>query len=290
MNNIVTIVAASTVKITAEIKQKICELLKIELSNVKELRVDRAYDFYCDDLTDEKVKTVGQYLDKLQIDVFFLNASYRTEKKLLMSDMDSTLIENECIDEIARSVGIYDEIAKITQETMDGNMLFEGSLLKRVALLEGVHEDKLSSIYDEHIKLHPGVTTTSSVLRGLGVKLVIVSGGFTYFCNRVALDAGFDGFYANELIFEDGILTGKVKLPVFSSESKAEILTKLVEQDSLDVNQIIAVGDGANDLPFLTKVPFSVGYKAKNVVVEKVRFNIRYSDYSAILAILGIVH
>ncbi|MBT4922155.1 MAG: phosphoserine phosphatase SerB [Rickettsiales bacterium] len=289
MNNIVTIVASNKIILDAGIIGKICDILKIELSSVKQLQLGRAYDIPCPHLSIELERKLSNFLAGFEIDVFFLNEGFRSQKKLLLSDMDGTLIENECIDEIARSVGKYDQIAAMTKEAMEGDMLFEGSLVQRVALLEGVRENQLSAIYDERITLHSGVKQTAQKLKAMGAKLIIVSGGFTYFCQRVAEDSGFDDFYANELIFTNGILTGKVKPPIFSSDSKAEILQKLMREGSLAKDQVIAIGDGANDLPFLTKVPFSVGYKAKPLIAAKVRFNICHSDFTAILFILGMV-
>ena len=128
---------------------------------------------------------------------------------------------------------------------------------------------------------------TAEILKQKSVHLVIVSGGFTYFCQRLAQDIKFDECFANELIFANNKMTGSVKKPVFSSISKAEVLEKLMQEKSVNKDQVIAIGDGANDLPFLSKVPFSIGYKAKPIIQKQVKFNIIHSDYSAILFILG---
>ena len=155
-------------------------------------------------------------------------------------------------------------------------------------MLEGVDINDLAQIYDEKIQINAGVKQTAKTLKENGLWLVIVSGGFTYFCDRVAKDCSFDEFFANKLITHKNFLTGKVEEPVFSSESKLEILETLVAKQSLDLNEVIAIGDGANDLPFLKKVPFSIGYKAKPVVKNNVKFNIVHSDFTSILHILGI--
>jgi phosphoserine phosphatase len=289
MNNIVTIVASDKITINSELIEKICNILRLDISAVKQLSAGKAYDFFCPHLSVDIEKDLSRFLSHLQIDVFFLDESFRLSKKLMLSDMDATLIKNECIDEIARYIGKYDEIANITEEAMNGDMLFEGSLEQRVKLLKNVEKSDLAKIYDKYIELNPGVKSTAIQLKKMGVHLSIVSGGFTYFCKRVAQDTGFDDYYANEFIFEDGKLSGNVKSPIFSSESKAEVLDMLMRKHNIDKKEVIAIGDGANDLPFLTKVPFSIGYKAKPVLRKKVKFNIIHSDFTAILFILGLV-
>ncbi len=287
MNNIITIVAPNNFKIEISIIEKILKILNLTEQSLHVLKASKAYDFRNVELTKDKESLLLNFLKDYPIDCFFLNEQYRAKKKLLLSDMDATLIQNECIDEIARHIGKYEEISKITEQAMNGNMLFEGSLEQRVRLLEGVSKEDLELIYNRDIKVSEGVVETAKFLKSQSVHLVIVSGGFTYFCNRLAEDISFDEFYANELIFTHNKLTGHIKKPVFSSESKAEVLALLMQKMGVKKDEVIAIGDGANDIPFLNMVPFSIGFKAKPIIQKKVRFNIVHSDYSAIIYILG---
>jgi phosphoserine phosphatase len=288
MRDILTIVSSDSGSINNNLLTELKQMLAIDDVNLIAINEGKAYHFYHEQISRETQNLIEKKLSDQFIDGFFYDESFRKKKKLFMSDMDATLIKNECIDEIARHIGKYDEIATITNEAMNGDMLFENSLTKRVSLLEGVDVTDLAQIYDETIEINAGVKQTAKTLKENGVWLVIVSGGFTYFCDRVAKDCGFDEFFANKLITDQNLLTGKVQAPVFSSESKLETLEMLVAKQSLALDEVIAIGDGANDLPFLKKVPFSIGYKAKPIVKENVKFNIVHSDFRSILYILGI--
>ena len=288
MRNILTIVSSNSVSINKDLLIELKQMLATDDASLVAANDGKAYHFYHKQISRENQIIIENKLSDQFIDGFFYDESFRKKKKLFMSDMDATLIKNECIDEIARHIGKYDEIATITHEAMNGDMLFESSLTKRVALLKGVDIKDLAQIYDEKIEINAGVKQTAKTLKENGVWLIIVSGGFTYFCDRVAKDCGFDEFFANKLITDNNLLTGKVEAPVFSSESKLETLEMLVAKKSLDFDEVIAIGDGANDLPFLKKVPFSIGYKAKPIVKENVKFNIVHSDFRSVLYILGI--
>ena len=287
IQNIITLVAGSEI-VNDSILKGVNKILNNNCQ-IKIVKPQMVYDIFHQFDNDDIREKIDNLIDKKPIDVFFLNSNFRKKKKLLLSDMDSTLIQNECIDEIARSIGKYDEIAAITKSAMEGNLLFENSLEERVLLLKGVNKNKLKVIFDQIINLTDGAFDLAEKFSKEGTKLVIVSGGFVEFCSELAKKINFDEYYANEFLYDQSNnLTGKVKLPVFSSESKLEVLEDIMHKDKIDEYEVIGIGDGANDLPFLQRIPFSVGYRAKGILAQKVQFNIKYTDLSSVAYIAGL--
>ena len=190
----------------------------------------------------QRVEAVG-----LAIDVNCVPVEGR-RKKLLIADMDSTMIPVECIDEVADFAGVREQVVAITEPAMRGEISFEEALHARVALLKGLGVDRLQEVYDQRVNLNPGARTLVRTMAAHGAYTALVSGGFTFFTERVAAAAGFHHNRANLLLSEDGLLTGVVQEPVLGRAAKVEALTTLSAGQNIDVAEALAVGDGANDL------------------------------------------
>lgn len=191
------------------------------------------------------------------------------KKRLLVSDMDSTIIGQECIDELADLIGKKDEVAEITERAMRGELDFEGALTTRVKMLEGLPEDKLQECFDTRITLNDGARTVVRTMMQNGARCVLVSGGFTYFTQRVAQIAGFHADRANTLIIENGQLTGDVGRPILGREAKLTALNEECAQLGLTAADALAMGDGANDLAMIEAAGMGLAYRAKPVVAAQ---------------------
>jgi len=185
---------------------------------------------------------------------------------LVVMDMDSTLISIECIDEIADMQGLKPEVAAITEEAMRGEIDFAESLRRRVALLKGLDENALQRVYDERLQLNPGAQLMLAELKKHNIKTLLVSGGFLFFTERLKLRLGLDHTHANTLEVANGKLTGRVLGEILDAQGKAEWLIKIREQLGLKPEQVIAMGDGANDLKMMAVAGVSIAYHAKPVV------------------------
>ena len=183
--------------------------------------------------------------------------------KLVVSDMDSTLITIECIDEIAASAGLKDQIAEITERAMQGELDFEQSLRHRVALLQGQPENQLAEVYEHKLALSPGAEEFIRDAQAHGIKFLLVSGGFTYFTERLKTRLGLDWAFANQLEIADGKLTGKVLGDVIDAQAKANLLNQYRQAIGATREQVLAIGDGANDIPMLQAAGFGIAYHAK---------------------------
>jgi phosphoserine phosphatase len=203
--------------------------------------------------------------------------------KLLISDMDSTIIQQECIDELADFVGKKDYVAAITEKAMRGELDFPSALRERVALLKGLPEHTLQRCYDDRITLTPGAQDLIAAANAKGLTTVLISGGFTFFTARVAQAAGFKHHHGNELEIENGHLTGRVIEPILGKEAKLSCLHHYCHKLSISPAQVIAMGDGANDLPMLQAAGLSVAYYAKPAVAEACTLSITSGDLSQVI-------
>ena len=208
-------------------------------------------------------------------------------KRMLVADMDSTVIGQECIDELAACAGAGDVVAAITARAMNGEIDFVDALDERVALLRDMPADQLEAVWRERITLAAGGPALVATMRAAGAEAVLISGGFTAFTRRVAETVGFDLNFANELLIEDGRLTGAVAKPALGKEAKPDILHRLISERGLKADDVIAVGDGSNDIPMLKAAGIGVAFHAKPVVNEQITTQIRHADLTALLYIQG---
>ena len=212
---------------------------------------------------------------------------YRRAKRLVVMDMDSTLIQIEVIDELARIAGVGEQVALITERAMNGELDFPAALRERVALLQGLSSAALEEVY-RNIPFTPGAKTLIRVLKRLGFKTAVISGGFSYFADRIKEDLGLDYAYANELEIVDGFVTGRVIGPVVDGGRKAELLEEIAAKEGVTLDQAIAIGDGANDLPMLGKAGLGIAFNAKARVREEADYHINQQRLDSILYLLGI--
>ena len=211
---------------------------------------------------------------------------YRRNRQLVVFDMDSTLIDAEVIDELAIEAGVGEQVAAITEAAMQGELDFKQSFTQRLALLEGLNADVLQSVA-ERLRLNEGAADLLKTLKRLGYETAIVSGGFTFFGRYLQKMLGIDHVYANELDVKDGLVTGKVVGDVIDGERKAELLRELAQRKGLVLAQVIAVGDGANDLPMLNIAGLGIAFRAKPLVKASAKQSISSLGLDGILYLLG---
>jgi phosphoserine phosphatase len=211
---------------------------------------------------------------------------FRRNRRLVCFDMDSTLIQTEVIDELAAAAGVGEQVAAITEAAMRGEMDFSESFRRRMALLEGMPESVLAGIA-ERLPITDGAERLIHTLKALGFRVAILSGGFTYFAEHLQRLLGVDDVHANRLEFEDGRLTGKVTGPIVDGARKAELLREIAAREGIRLEQVIAVGDGANDLPMLSIAGLGIAFRAKPMVKERARHAIGAVGLDGILYLLG---
>lgn len=222
-----------------------------------------------------------------QIDIAFQEESmYRRMRRLVCFDMDSTLIQTEVIDELAERAGVGEEVKKITESAMRGEIDFSESFIKRISLLKGLDESVMKEIA-ENLPITEGMTRLIRILKKSGCKLAILSGGFTYFGNYLKDKYGFDYVYANELEIVDGKLTGKHVGDIVDGQRKAELLRLLAQVEKVDIRQTVAVGDGANDLPMLSIAGLGIAFHAKPKVKENAKHALSTVGLDGVLYFLG---
>jgi len=213
--------------------------------------------------------------------------AYRKSKRLVFFDMDSTLVDMEIIDEMARRAGVFKEVARITEKARRGDLDFEEALIQRVALLKGLKMEELKEIRQE-MRLSEGAEDLVGTLKRLGYKLGVVSGGFHYFTDFLKERLGLDFAFANELEVKNGSLTGRVLGEILGNTEKARIVNQVAEQEGVLLDQTVAIGDGANDILMLGQAGLGIAYNAKEKVERMANMSLRRSRLKNILYILGI--
>lgn len=209
-------------------------------------------------------------------------------KRLLIADMDSTIIGVECIDELADFAGVKAEVASITEAAMRGALDFETALDARVALLAGLPETVLADCYADRVRLNPGARVLVRTMAALGAEAALVSGGFDFFTSRVAAEAGFAQHQANRLVVADGRLTGTVARPILGRAAKRAALDAITVAAGITAADALAVGDGANDLDMVAAAGLGVAYRSKPALANAADARIEHSDLTALLALQGI--
>lgn len=234
----------------------------------------------------KEFQKIRKHLQTLNIDTAVQKDEFR-KKKLLIADMDSTIIEQECLDELAEEIGFGDEIKKITKAAMKGEINFETALRDRVSYLKGTPISTIAHVLNNRIKIAPGARTLLATMIKNNVYTALISGGFTQFTSYVAANLGFDKHMGNELEVLDTKLTGIVKEPILGKESKIEFLNHLSKSFNISTQDIISVGDGANDIGMLKLSGLGVALHAKPIVQSEANTIINHCDLTALLYLQG---
>ena len=232
---------------------------------------------------------VWEDLQRMGVDLVIQAAAGR-KKKMLLADMDSTMIQQECIDELAEEAGVGARVKEITARAMNGELDFEGALIERVGLLKGLPESVIAKVLAERITLMPGGRQLLATMKAEGAYAALVSGGFTAFTSSVAEQLGFDENRANTLLAADGKLTGEAGRPILGREAKVEALEQITARLGISEPDVIAVGDGANDLGMLQRAGAGVALHAKPSVAAECDIRINHGDLTALLYIQGYSH
>jgi phosphoserine phosphatase len=231
---------------------------------------------------------VASALHGLTLDVNTVVADPTTRRnKLLVADMESTIIQQECLDELADFVGLRQRISEITDRAMRGELEFEAAIKERVGLLAGLEQNVLDEVYDKRVTLMPGAETLLKTMRHFGARCALVSGGFTFFTERIARRLGFDEHQANRLEIKDGRLTGRVEEPILGRDAKLAALERMKKEMGLARPLTMAVGDGANDLSMIQAAGLGVAFRAKPVVAAEADASIVHGDLTALLYMQG---
>jgi phosphoserine phosphatase len=278
-------------KLTSDKLNQIIENLEhngILTESVKELSKNFAYDVFINSYKpDEARELLNQMQDEIQFD-FIVQGREGRQKKLLISDMDSTIINQECLDEIADELGIKPKIAAITERAMNGELDFKSALRERVALLKGLPASKLEGVYKNKITYTEGAKELVQTMKKNGAYCVLVSGGFTFFTEKVRDNCGFDVEEANILeVDSENNLTGKVKEPILDATSKLNSLNYYAQELRITADETLALGDGANDLPMIQNSGLGIAFHAKPFVQKQAKHKINMRNLRAVLYAQG---
>lgn len=244
-----------------------------------------AVEFTLEQMPDNRWQ-VWQDMQDIGVDLVIQPLEGR-RKKMLLADMDSTMIQQECIDELAEEAGVGPRVKEITARAMNGELDFEGALIERVGLLKDLPETVICEVLEKRITLMPGAPQLLATMKAAGAYAALVSGGFTAFTSQVAAELGFDENRANTLLVSEGRLTGEAGRPILGREAKVEALEQITEQLGIFEAEVMAVGDGANDLGMLKRAGAGVALHAKPSVAAECDIRINHGDLTALLYIQG---
>ncbi len=292
-----SVTCVSPTKITANFVADISHTLAVNNINIE--RIDKVSPVEFSSL--EISTSISKNLDtqklkeellkvstKHKVDVAFLKDNvFRRNKRLIVFDMDSTLIQAEVIDELAEVAGAGEEVKLITHRAMNGEIDFDESLKLRVGKLKGLEVVKMQEILDR-LPLTPGVEDFLKTVKTLGYKVALISGGFTFFADALKAKLGLDYSFANELEIVDGKLTGNVKGTIVNANQKALLVKLISQQENISLEQVVAIGDGANDLPMLATAGLGIAFHAKDIVRKKAEQHMSHGPMTSILYFLGI--
>ena len=293
-NYVVTCLGAS---ITFPMLAQLTSLLSKEKVNIRKINTLAQKRLQCVEMTVATTRPVDPRL--LTRKLLHLNAEFgvdiavqkenlfRRAKRLIVMDMDSTLVQVEVIDELAKEAGVGDKVALITHRAMNGELSFPEALRERVRLLKGLPESALRRVY-KRMPFTPGAKELISVLKKLGYRTAVLSGGFDYFTSRVKASLGLDYTYSNHLEIKEGVVTGEIVGEIVDGKKKAALLEAIARKEGIRLDQVIAIGDGANDLPMITKAGLGIAFNAKPRVREAAHYSITQKNLDAILYLLGV--
>ncbi|HEX2256852.1 MAG TPA: phosphoserine phosphatase SerB, partial [Afifellaceae bacterium] len=250
------------------------------------LSPDEACDIHFEGVPAEALDSVRGELRGKPFDVNVVPRDYR-RKRLLLADMDSTLIEQECIDELAAEIGLKPDVAAITERAMRGEISFEPALRERVGLFKGMSADTAAKLLAERITITPGAKVLVATMRAFGAYAALVSGGFTVFAEPLGRQIGFDEHRANTLLAEGGAFTGAVAEPILGEAAKEEALLELTAKLKLDPRETLAIGDGANDLGMIRLAGLGVAYRAKPAVRAEAPAALDHANLTGVLFLQG---
>ncbi|HET6406129.1 MAG TPA: phosphoserine phosphatase SerB [Candidatus Thermoplasmatota archaeon] len=214
------------------------------------------------------------------------HSMFRTRKRLVVFDMDSTIVDGEVIDELAAAAGVGDEVARITKRAMQGELDFQQALRERVAMLKGLTVKDLEEVADS-LRLNPGTEDLLRTLKAMGFKLALISGGFTFFTDRLKKELGFDHTFANQLVIKDGVLTGEVEGDIIDAQRKGELLKMLAQKEGLTLDEVVAVGDGANDQIMIKNAGLGIAFNAKEILKKAADGSVSRENLKGMLYALG---
>ena len=291
MEKILTLVSNNNNIITPLRIEAIEYLIKVKTAKIwlnENIACDISFNTKGDtDISADTMIRLSKLLNSFEYDWSIQDKKNRG-KKIFLSDMDSTIIKQECIDEIAYYADIQEEVIGITKMSMEGLIPFEEALKRRVSLLKGINLEVLNDIYYNKIQITDGADTLLKTLKKVNIRTILVSGGFTFFTDKLSKRLGFDEHYANTLEVNDEYLTGELLLPIIDGTSKKKVLKDTVRKLRVHKNDVIAVGDGANDIEMIDAAGLGISYKAKEVLKQYSNAQINYTNLKSILYFIGI--
>ena len=285
MKKVLTIVSNENNIISNNSFEAIQDLINTKTTNTW-LKRESACDLHFEDKTAKIDPNLFIYLDQNKFD-WAIQETLNRNKKLFLSDMDSTIIKQECIDELANYAGVGEEVSLITEKSMNGEISFTEAFVERVSLLKGMDVNVLDKVY-LNIELNDGAEILLKNLCKRDIYTVLVSGGFTYFSDKLSKKLGFSENYANKLEILDNIITGKILPPVIDGKAKRYILEKITQKLNINRHDVVSVGDGANDVEMIGNSALGVSYYGKNILKNRANAQINNTNLSSILFFIGL--